>query len=354
MRYDDLVIHPRTKDLVLGTHGRSIWILDDASPFAEWTPQAAQARMHLFSVPLATLMLYPADVSTAAHAIYTAENPAEGATFTYHLARPAQRVTLTVTNATRRVIREINGPVTAGTLHRVQWDLRYPPGSAGSVVAPGEEGGAGMAVEPGGARGGRGAAAAGGGGAGGAGGARGGGGGGGGGGGRGGRVSLPIPAHNIGARGFHVAPGTYTVTLTVDGEKTSRNFQVRADPNGTVTVAEHIAREAFLVDVSETQTKLSARMAEFQAKRAAATGDEMTRLNAVAERLGLGGGARGGRGGGGRGGGGGPNLGGIIGAYTGSGVRQASFLPPTVQQKAQLAEAKALLLGLERELARKP
>ena len=37
-RYDDIVVHPRTKDLVLGTHGRGIWILDDASPIAEWTP----------------------------------------------------------------------------------------------------------------------------------------------------------------------------------------------------------------------------------------------------------------------------------------------------------------------------
>ena len=44
-RYDDIVIHPRTKDLVLGTHGRGIWILDDASPIAEWTPAiAAEAR----------------------------------------------------------------------------------------------------------------------------------------------------------------------------------------------------------------------------------------------------------------------------------------------------------------------
>jgi hypothetical protein len=31
-RYDDILVHPRTKDLVLGTHGRGIWILDDASP----------------------------------------------------------------------------------------------------------------------------------------------------------------------------------------------------------------------------------------------------------------------------------------------------------------------------------
>ena len=43
-RYDDIVVHPRTKDLVLGTHGRGIWILDDASPIAEWTPAIAAKR----------------------------------------------------------------------------------------------------------------------------------------------------------------------------------------------------------------------------------------------------------------------------------------------------------------------
>ena len=66
-RYDDIVVHPRTKDLVLGTHGRGIWILDDASPIAEWTPAIAAKRAHLFDVPRATLMLYWEDVSNMSH-----------------------------------------------------------------------------------------------------------------------------------------------------------------------------------------------------------------------------------------------------------------------------------------------
>ena len=70
-RYDDIVVHPRTKDLVLGTHGRGIWILDDASPIAEWTPAIAAKRAHLFDVPRATLMLYWEDVSNMAHYFFT-------------------------------------------------------------------------------------------------------------------------------------------------------------------------------------------------------------------------------------------------------------------------------------------
>ena len=102
-RYDDIVVHPRTKDLVLGTHGRGIWILDDASPIAEWTPAIAAKRAHLFAVPRATLMLYWEDVSNMDHYFFTAENPAEGATFTYHLAQPAQKVRLVVTGAAGKV-----------------------------------------------------------------------------------------------------------------------------------------------------------------------------------------------------------------------------------------------------------
>src|SRR5580765_7923899 len=97
-RYDDIVVHPRTKDLILATHGRGVWILDDASPIADWTPEIAAKRAHLFNIPRATLMVYWEDVSNMNHYFFTAENPAEGATFTYRLAQPAKSVKLVVSN----------------------------------------------------------------------------------------------------------------------------------------------------------------------------------------------------------------------------------------------------------------
>src|SRR5262249_11343484 len=143
-RYDDIIVHPRTKDLVLGTHGRGIWILDDASPIGEWTPAIAQKRAHLFAVPRATLMLYWEDVSNMNHYFFTAENPAEGAAFTYHLAQPAQKVRLIVSGPAGKVVREIEGPATPGVIHRVNWDLRYPvPVGTPRGGGGGEEGGGG-------------------------------------------------------------------------------------------------------------------------------------------------------------------------------------------------------------------
>ena len=99
------------------------------------------------------------------------------------------------------------------------------------------------------------------------------------------RPPLPIPAHNIGARGTYVATGTYTVTMEVDGAKETRTFEVRSDPTTPITAAEHKAREAFLLEVADVQARLTARTTEFRAKVAAATGAEQARLTALAQKL---------------------------------------------------------------------
>jgi hypothetical protein len=43
----DIVIHPRENDLILGTHGRAIWILDDASPLQQMNAQVLSESAHL-------------------------------------------------------------------------------------------------------------------------------------------------------------------------------------------------------------------------------------------------------------------------------------------------------------------
>ena len=335
-RYDDIVVHPRTKDLVLGTHGRGVWILDDATPIAEFTPTIAQKRAHLFNVPRATLLLYWQDVSNMAHYFHTHENPAEGAAFTYHLAQPG-KVRLLVSNAAGKVIREISGPGDAGVIQRVNWDLRYP-------VPPGMgRGGGGGGGEEGG---------------------------GGGGNVRAGVVQLPIPSHDIGSRGPHVAPGTFKVTLDVDGTAVeSRTFEVRVDPTASATAADHKQRDAFVVEVMTLLEKVDKLAADVRTRRAAATGDEATRLQALEQRL-AGAGGRGGRGGGGGGGGGRgavptvegaapatppvqpvrPRLTALLNPYMMSGARTGTFVPPTGALREQLDGAKKDLAAIEKEI----
>ena len=47
----DLIIHPRTSDLVVATHGRGIWIIDDISPWRALTPQLMSEEAGFFEEP---------------------------------------------------------------------------------------------------------------------------------------------------------------------------------------------------------------------------------------------------------------------------------------------------------------
>jgi photosystem II stability/assembly factor-like uncharacterized protein len=303
-RYDDMLIHPRTKDLVLATHGRSIWVLDDASPIAEWSNTVAAKPSHLFAVPRATLMHYWEDISNTAHGEYTGENPTDGAVFTYHLGTAAQRAQLVVRGPNGKVVRELEASTTPGVIHRAAWDLRHrppPAGAGGAGGGGGEEGGGGG----GGATTGR---------------------------------QLPIPPHDIGPRGPLVSPGTYRVTLVVDGDSTSRTFEVRADPTLQVTLAQHKVREAFLLEVAELQQRAEDMAAQLRTRRSSSSGAEADRLAALERRLTAGRDAVRSK------------LGTIARAFNGTGAQQGSFMPPTATQKQLLAEAKAELAAVDKEL----
>jgi hypothetical protein len=325
-RYDDIQIHPRTHDLILATHGRALWILDDASPLAEWTSAIATKKANLFAVPRATLLIYWEDVSNPAHGIYTGENPADGATFTYSLGAPAQHVRFTVRGPDGKIVRELLAPATPGVVQRVVWDLRHapPPSSAVGRGGGGEEGGGPPPAPTDTIAGGRG----------------------GGGGGARARLdltyALPVPLHDIGLRGPYVAPGIYKATLDVDGDAVSRTFEVRGDPMANLTVVQQKAREAFLMDVQNTQIKNEQLVADLRARRAGAAADEAIRLQALERRLTAGRDAPRGK------------LSSIASAFNGSGAQQGSMSPPTTQQRRMLAEAKAEIASVEKAAGKKP
>ncbi|MFI5231915.1 MAG: WD40/YVTN/BNR-like repeat-containing protein, partial [Gemmatimonadales bacterium] len=315
-RYDDIVIQQRTKDLVLGTHGRSIWILDDASPIANWTPAVASAKAHLFAVPRATLMLYWEDVSNMNHYFFTAENPAEGAAFTYSLAQPASKVRLIVSTPLGKVIKDVSGPTSAGVIHRVNWDLRFPLPTG----LPTRGGGGG---DEGGGGGGPGSEKA-------------------------GQVQLPIPSHDIRQRGILVAPGTFKVALEVDGTVVgTRTFEVRGDPAAAVTLEQQKAREAAAIEVTDLLARVETLNTQLTAKKASTTGEAADKVQALLTRLvGAAGGGR--RGGGGGRGAAGPQpvrqqLATVFGAMTISGAQTGTVNPPTGSVRAALAAAKTAL-----------
>ena len=137
--FDDVLIHPREKDLVIGTHGSSAWILDDTRYLAEWDADAAAAPLHLFSIRDGMVFSYRKDTSYRGNAEFHGTNPDDGVLITYRIGSgSAGEATLTVRDSGDGVVREMRVPGDAG-VHRGQLgsSSRNPVGSDGDLGAPG-------------------------------------------------------------------------------------------------------------------------------------------------------------------------------------------------------------------------
>ncbi len=85
----DMVIHPREHDLVIGTFGRAVWVLDDIRPLRAMAqnPNILQNEIKLFEPPTAYQAAYqqPTGSRFGGDALYNAENRKAGAMITYYL-----------------------------------------------------------------------------------------------------------------------------------------------------------------------------------------------------------------------------------------------------------------------------
>lgn len=204
--YDDILIHPREKDLVLGTHGRGVWVLDDTRPFVEW----AQARgaAHLFTVAPATIMIYRKDTSYRGQAEFHGENPPDGAIVTYRLGAGSGPATLQIAREDGTVVRRMTVPGATGT-HRINWDLRHPLDMDNDTWARWDD------------------------------------------------PDMPRPTNN---RGPWVSPGRYTLTLNARGTTSTQTVDVVGDPEMPVTLAQYQARERFMLDLLDLQARIRSEM----------------------------------------------------------------------------------------------
>ncbi|HVC19853.1 MAG TPA: hypothetical protein VNE16_07230 [Vicinamibacterales bacterium] len=205
----DLIVHD--DDLVVATHGRSFWILDDVTPLRQLTPAVARSAAHLFSPAPAYRLRRDTNTDTPLPPEESAgRNPPDGAILDYVLGRPAAGpVTLAVYDQAGTLVRrfsstdvpapinpELNVPaywvrlpqiLPAGPgMHRFVWDLHEAPPD---VL----------------------------------------------------RREYPISAipHDtpLVPQGPAVLPGRYTVRLTVDGRTMSQPLVVKMDPRVQVTPA---------------------------------------------------------------------------------------------------------------------
>jgi photosystem II stability/assembly factor-like uncharacterized protein len=201
----DLTIHG--DDLIVGTHGRSFWILDDITPLRQLSAEVANSGEYLFA-PQTAMRVHgnrnpdtPLPPETPA-----GQNPPDGAVIDYFLAKDASgAVTLEILDSTGKPVRRYSSadkaeslesiapkhpipmywvrldkvlPATAG-MHRFVWDVRYAPPAALGHGYP---------------------------------------------------ISAILHDTPLEPRGALALPGRYTVKLTADGKSITRELNLRMDP----------------------------------------------------------------------------------------------------------------------------
>lgn len=121
---DDIVIHSRENDLIFGTHGRSIWILDDISPLEQLGEAVLDSPAYLFDIRPATISNLFSHKGNLGHKVFVAPNPPYGAIISYYLKEETKDIRLLIKSAEGKTIRELKGVKEAG-INRVVWDMRY-------------------------------------------------------------------------------------------------------------------------------------------------------------------------------------------------------------------------------------
>jgi hypothetical protein len=141
---NDLVVHPRDNDLVLGTHARGIWILDQVNALQEMTPQIARSVGHLFSIEPAEQIRYRGEKAHTGNMIFEGENPPEGAILDFWVGAEGASMAFSVLDADGETVAHFEEERPSRGMNRTVWNLRHgardgfgDAGSAGPFVVPG-------------------------------------------------------------------------------------------------------------------------------------------------------------------------------------------------------------------------
>jgi photosystem II stability/assembly factor-like uncharacterized protein len=226
----DLAVHPREHDLIVATHGRAIYIVDDIRPLRDWSPAVTAKKLHLFAPGPAQQHSFRQEAGSFAAGItaFRGENPPYGAILDVWLgdetlphpdaekererqkakratpsaeaapgAATPPKVEIVVSDAAGKVVRTLRPSVVRG-LNRFVWGLdaeapKEPPRERRPEWEPG---------------------------------------------------------------GAEVAPGTYRLSVRYGDEVAQGEVVVRQDPRSTATAADWQARGAFLERLNALNDRL--------------------------------------------------------------------------------------------------
>jgi photosystem II stability/assembly factor-like uncharacterized protein len=243
-----MVVQEHFNDLVVATYGRGFWIMDDITPLQQLTDDVLASDAHLFAPRAAYRM----------HGITGGPRVIASATINYYLREPSEGpVQLTILDDQDNVVRTLEGPADAG-INRASWDLRYegakearlrtkPPGNPRVV----EEKRFRTTWE------------------------------------REGWYPIRSWGTGGGFRGIRVAPGTYTVKMSIGDQEHVQTLEVRKDPHSDGTaggIREQVAMQLELRDDLNAVSDLVSRIEWIKRQ----LGDLKTVLDAGADEVELG------------------------------------------------------------------
>ena len=235
----DLVVHDN--DLVLATHGRSDWILDDITPLRQLSAAGAATRAFLYKPEAAYQIPRNTYSDTQLEPEFPAgQNPPSGAIIDYDLKAPASGpVTLEIFDAAGKLVRryastdkpapvnpeELNFPTfwlrppqvlsAQAGMHRFVWDLHYP---SPHVLRP--------------------------------------------------TVAISVILHDspLGPLGPAALPGRYTIKLTADGHTWTQPLTVRMDPRNKTPMAGLTQQFHLAMQLSQDLNRTYAALQQAKAK----------------------------------------------------------------------------------------
>lgn len=235
----DLEIHPRENDLIAGTHGRGIWILDNVGVLTALTEETMASGLSVSPINAATLFQPALDIPRMGHGAFRAPNPTFGAAVTYYLREDMDGdATIRVRDQDDRAIRTMTGPGTRG-IHRVAWDLRLQP----------------LALDT---------------------------------------LWFELGELDVGPQGPFVMAGTYEVEVQVGDLVETRTARVVTDPAMTIAESDRRARYEFTVELyrlqaeeyhAAVQANQIARAATSAVDSLSESGDPMERVQELVEEI---------------------------------------------------------------------
>ncbi len=221
----DVVVQEHYNDLVIATYGRGFWIMDDITPFQQLTDEVLASDAHLFA-PRPTYRM---------HSIVGGPPTRSSANINYYLKdAPSGAVSIEILDSDGEVVNTVRGSRNKG-INRASWNLRYPGPDQARIRTkpPGnprvvEEKRFRTQWE------------------------------------REGWIPVLSWGTSGGFSGVTVAPGTYTVRLTVDGQEFTQELEILKDPRSVGTLADIQEMVAMQLEVRDDITTISGMINEIE------------------------------------------------------------------------------------------